>query len=36
LLNLQLMNVLLATFHCLFNVKKMYIFAVYNYLPPNQ
>ena len=29
MLNLQLMNVLLATFHCLSNVKKMYIFAVY-------
>ena len=27
------MNVLLATFHCLSNVKKMYIFAVY---PPPQ
>ena len=25
LLNLQLMNVLLTTFHCLSNVKKMYI-----------
>ena len=26
------MNVLLATFHCLSNVKKMYIFAVHKYI----
>ena len=29
MLNLQFLTVLLVTFHCISNVKKMYIFAVY-------